>query len=511
MKRRQLHSIALMLCAIWHGLQAQAQQAHSLTFNDYAPQHLDLQLASQPQSGFFAFPGIGNASVAFSNSMLHPATWLTQSSNEDLATLNLDEVYSAWDGSNRLAADVQVDWFQFGKFFKGKRSFVHGGIREFAHISIALPSDLLRLPFTGNANSELLEGGSLDFSDLGFKTEQRRSFYLGWQRNWSEKWSTGIRLNYLRGIRHAQFSVQNVGWQTDASNWDWSFSGEGMIQSSGMWPLMQLIDSGNVTDAQVQQIKDELLTGVGNGFAIDLGVEYRIHPSWMAFAQINDVGGIQWKEDVKNYTTQPTSVAFAGLELSVAEDWAMGEAEDSLATWGSAIAEDLEEDLALSENSISYRTGTGAVWSVGTEFIPWPDVRWKPSLGMMLRKRQGLPLSWRTSWNQQWGKWMKTSLTFGVRDGLGSSAGMSVALNAGPLLITVAADSHRMLNWTAFSWQDSATAERMPVYLPTNAPSIQVQLGVVWRMGWMSKSASPPPKPECEPFALPSSTSSPQF
>lgn len=511
MKKKIFHRAGIALFCLCLGSQLHAQNAHSLAFNDFSPQHLEMQIASQPQYGFLALPGLGNMSVSLSNTAFHPGTWLTQAANTQLATIELDELFAAWENPNRLAIDIQTDLIQFGKFFKNKRSFVHGGIREIVHASLDLPSDLLRFPFTGNANFDLLGQNALDFSDLGINVEHRRSFYMGWQRNWSQKWSTGLRLNYLRGIRKGQLSMSELNWQTDESTWDWTLSGEGMLQSSGMWPLAELLDSGELDEAEMQRIKDELLSGVGSGLAMDLGGEFRANPKWMLFAQVNDLGGINWKKDTRNFRTQPVSLQFSGLDWNAAEDWTAEAAVDSLEEWAMVMVEEFEVAANLTENAAQFHTRLGASWSLGSEFTPWPNAGWKPSIGVMVRKRKGLPLSWRSSWNQQWGKRMKTALTYGSRDGLGSSLGMSAALNFGPLLVTAAADSYRMFNWTEFAWGENNGQSSEAIFLPTNAPSIQIQIGVVLRMGWTSNQQQVEPKSECEPFAVPSSTSSPQF
>ena len=511
MKKERSHRISVALIFLWFGSHVQAQNAHSLAFNDLSPQHLEMQIASQPQFGFLALPALGNMSISLSNTAFHPATWLTQSDNASLATLELDELFAAWENPNRLAMDVQADLIQFGKFFKNKRSFVHGGIREVLHASIDLPSDLLRLPFTGNANFDLLDQDALDFSNLGINVEHRRTFYLGWQRNWNQKWSSGLRLNYLRGIRKGELSMSELNWHTDESTWDWTISGEGMLQTSGMWSLMQLLESQDVDQNTMRQIRDGLLTGVGSGLAIDLGGEFRPNPKWMLFAQVNDLGEINWKKDTRSFRSQPVSVDFNGLDWNAAGGETAASAVDSLEYWAMGMAEELSEMANFSENAANFQTRLGAVWSLGSEFTPWPNASWKPSLGAMMRKRRGLPMSWRSSWNQQWGKRMKTALTYGSREGLGPNLGMSIALNFGPLLFTAAADSYRMFNWTEFAFDGSKTQPVDSIYWPTNAPSIHIQLGVALRMGWTSSQRRNFPKSECEPFAVPSSTSSPQF
>jgi hypothetical protein len=511
MMKRLFYHMGVALICLWFGPQVQAQHAHSLAFNDFAPQHIEMQIASQPTFGYLALPGLGNMSVSLSNTVFHPATWLTQAANDDLATIELDEIFLAWENPNRLAIDIQTDLIQFGKFFKNKRSFVHGGIREVVHASLHLSSDLLRLPFTGNANFDLLAQNAIDFSDLGVNVEHRRSFYMGWQRNWSQKWSTGLRLNYLRGIRKGQLSISELNWHTDETTWDWTLSGQGVLQSSGMWPLIQLLDSGTLYDAAIQRIEEELVTGVGSGLAIDVGGEFRASPHLMLYTQVNDLGRINWKTDTKNFTTLPASLQFNGLDWNDAVDWTTETASDSLEDWAIGIAEELEASVGLTENATPFHSRLGASWSLGAEYTPWPNVSWKPSLGVMIRKKNGLPLSWRSSWNQQWGKRMKTALTFGSREGLCSSLGMSVALNVGPLLVTAAADSYRMFNWTEFAWDENNGQSSEAIVLPTNAPSIQIQIGVVLRMGWTSKQQEVEPKSACEPFVVPSSSSRPQF
>ena len=511
MSRHCCFSTCMVLFMLAASAVSQGQQSHSLAFNDYAPQHIELRIASQPQFGYLSLPGIGNTAVAVSNSMLHPAQWLSQSSNAPVATIELDEVFDSWETPNRLAVDLQMDWLQFGKFLKDKRCFVHGGIREIAHFSLELPSDLLRLPFTGNANFDLLGDDALDLADLGIRAEHRRSFYLGWQRNWNEKWSSGIRVNYVQGIRQGQLAIEDLKWRTNEVTWNWAFDGQGSIQSSGMWPLAQLLDSGKLDDAAVAQLQEELISGVGSGIGLDMGVEYRVNAKWLVFAQVNDFGTMRWKQDIRAVNTQSTSFEFTGLEWSAADDWTIEGGEDSLAGYGQAVADDLEQDLALNEDAGPYRTGLGAKWSLGAEFRPWPAVKWQPSLGMLVRKNGALPLSWRASWNQAWGRWMKTSLTFGARDGLGSSAGVSVAWNGGPFVVTVAADSHRLLNWTAFDVDDSTGETSESIHFPTYAPLAHVQIGVVWRLGWLSTREQSETKPECEPFAAPSSTRRPDF
>lgn len=491
-------------------LAVQAQQSHSIVFNDYAPQQLDYRLAHQPQTAYFSLPALGNASMSISNSMVHPAEWLSQTDMNPLSTLNLDEVFASWASPNLVGASVEVDWLQFGLFLNEKSSFVHGGIRESVQFSLSMPSDLMTLPWTGNANFELLGGGGLELSGLAFHAEHTRSFYAGWQQRWNDRFSSGLRLSYIQGIRHLQLSTEDLTWNTNSDTWDWELTGQGSLLSSGMWPLVQAIESGDLEEEDEQRLKDELKAGLGNGLGVDLGLEYKWSPKWTSFCQVNEVGSVRWKSDILNYTTQPAALSFSGLTWVESEDWLFANAADSLADWGQGIAEELEEQLSIQENNNGYRTKLGTRWSLGTEYSPWPESSWKPSLGIVLLKESSLPMSWRMSWNQQWGRIMETSLTWGGREGLGQSAGVGIAFNAGPIVLTLAADSHRMLQWSELA-VDSTKGVSESYYVPSHAPLMQFQAGIVLRFGWWTKKNHAPSKTECETFDVPSSSSKPNF
>tara|TARA_B100000767_G_scaffold81574_1_gene78461 strand:- start:4228 stop:5760 length:1533 start_codon:yes stop_codon:yes gene_type:complete len=507
------HLIQPLFCitaVVLTAIPGRAQNAHSLAFNDFAPQHLEFRIAHQPQHGYFAFPALGNASFALSNSMIHPAQWLSQTGNDPLATIVVDEVFSSWDDPNRLAASVQLDWLQFGRFFNEKSSFVHGGIREFAHFSLTLPTDLLKFPLTGNANFDLMNDAGLDLSDLELHAEHRRSYYLGWQKRWNDRLSSGIRLSFIQGIRNVNATVQNLNWSTDVDTWDWDLTGQASGQSSGMWPVVQLIDSDGLSDADVLRLQEEMIAGLGRGVGMDFGLEYAWSSKWMTFLQVNDLGRIKWEEDVLNYTTQSASFVFTGFSLNEEDNWTIDGAEDSLVVWSESVSDDLENQAEFIENGKAYSTYLGSRWSVGAEYAPFPNAKWSPSLGVLLVKKNQLPISWRVSWNQEWGSGMKTSLTLGERDGLGTSAGVSIAVNAGPLVLSLAADSHRMLNWTEFA-MDNTNGDGSDYYFPTYSPTIQLQAGVVFRFGWRSKDERKKSNTKCETFDVPSSTSKPSF
>ena len=99
------------------------------------------------------------------------------------------------------------------------------------------------------------------------------------------------------------------------------------------------------------------------------------------------------------------------------------------------------------------------------------------SLGGMVERVSQRPMSWNLAVNARLGNGLQTTLTYGNRFGLVSTAGVSVAIPLGPFLVFAAAEGHQVLDWSQFTVAyDDEYAEWS---MPTEAPYIAAQ-------GWCS-------------------------
>ena len=99
---------------------------------------------------------------------------------------------------------------------------------------LGLPSDLLRLPFTGNATFDGSTSATIDLAPLDVSVLHYRSFSAGIQRTLGERFSVGARLSRLLGYHHLAIEENQWGLTTDANDWTWNLEGGGRIVSSGM-------------------------------------------------------------------------------------------------------------------------------------------------------------------------------------------------------------------------------------------------------------------------------------
>ena len=79
--------------------------------------------------------------------------------------------------------------------------------------------------------------------------------------------------------------------------------------------------------------------------------------------------------------------------------------------------------------------------------------------------------------NARIGNGLQSTLTYGNRFGLATTAGVSVAMPLGPLLVFASAEGHQALDWSHFSVDHEGQYDEWS--MPTEAPYVAAQAGVV--------------------------------
>ncbi len=122
----------------------------------------------------------------------------------------------------------------------------------------------------------------------------------------------GIRAKYLQGMFNASmpgslkanFLTENENHQINVDLKD------AMIRTSSIQ-----IATGDEGD-----IGSHLIGNGNTGFALDLGAEYKYNRYYTFALGINDVGFINWKEDIRNYHIDDTTFRYTGSQLKGAYD-----------------------------------------------------------------------------------------------------------------------------------------------------------------------------------------------
>lgn len=474
---------------------ASAQWVPSAAFNSMAPQHRDWRITGQPDHGYFSI--LSNGSSMASNTFAHPATWMVPGPSSPQVDLNA--MFDDFAGTNAVEANASLTWFNAGFFLgENRKAFVDLAATEHVQSRLGLPSDLLRLPFTGNATFDGSASATTDLAPFDVSILHYRSFSVGIQRTMGERLSVGARLSRLQGFHHLAIEQNQWGLTTDATDWTWSLQGGGRIVSSGLNAIYQAQTAGQL-DSLAQALPQQLTSSNNKGWGAEAGIEMEWTERWSTWFQYNHGGTIRWTNDVRSYEVDAFDWELNGFDATNgANGWIDGAAalSDSVELWAEQELAAIEAYHATSESNEAYEAKLPNRFVVGAEYSVFrSEGGGKVSLGGMLERTGQRPMSWSLAVNARIGNGLQSTVTYGNRFGLVSTAGISVAMPLGPILVFAAAEGHQALDWSRFTvaYDDQYTEWSMP----TEAPYVAAQAGVVWRLKWRK----PKKEPEEEPLA----------
>ncbi len=474
---------------------ASAQWVPSAAFNSMAPQHRDWRITGQPDHGYFSI--LSNGSSMASNTFAHPATWMVPGPSSPQVDLNA--MFDDFAGTNAVEANASLTWFNAGFFLgENRKAFVDLAATEHVQSRLGLPSDLLRLPFTGNATFDGSASATTDLAPFDVSILHYRSFSVGIQRTMGERLSVGARLSRLQGFHHLAIEQNQWGMTTDATDWTWSLQGGGRIVSSGLNAIYQAQTAGQL-DSLAQALPQQLTSSNNKGWGAEAGIEMEWTERWSTWFQYNHGGTIRWTNDVRSYEVDAFDWELNGFDATNgANGWIDGAAalSDSVELWAEQELAAIEAYHATSESNEAYEAKLPNRFVVGAEYSVFrSEGGGKVSLGGMLERTGQRPMSWSLAVNARIGNGLQSTVTYGNRFGLVSTAGISVAMPLGPILVFAAAEGHQALDWSRFTvaYDDQYTEWSMP----TEAPYVAAQAGVVWRLKWRK----PKEEPEEEPLA----------
>ncbi|TVZ55528.1 hypothetical protein OD91_0782 [Lutibacter sp. Hel_I_33_5] len=238
---------------------------------------------------------------------------------------DFDSLNSVAEDKNILSTDIALNLFTLGiKTKKGSISFFANAK---ANLTWQISKDFTNILATGFNNNFSLSNermGLMAYSEIG----------IGYTRKFlKDKLAIGIRLKSLSGIangeiaNNAQFSLD-----IDPTSSHWTFkSANSTVNTAG------LADTDNIS-----------FLGKNKGFGMDLGFSYQLNEKLTLELAINDMGSIEWTENVKNYNINDTTGAvFTGVDLQAGGD-ILDEVESTIGNV-----------LGTTETSKNYKTKIG--------------------------------------------------------------------------------------------------------------------------------------------------------
>jgi hypothetical protein len=306
----KLLGIAFLLTGFFagQGTALQAQISQTIYFMDKLPQSAIVNPAYQHSHNFhLGLPGISsvgaNARINFASyndlvfrhprnntliSFLHPDA-------------NLSDFTSKLRESNYISPDLHINLISFG--FRARRSFIRFNISERVSGRATLPGDFIKLGLQGNEQFVGMEG---DFSGTRIDLNYYREYALGYAYRYNEKLNVGVRGKMLFGKANISFSDTDISLYTDPGSNNMKLHSNFTVNTS--IPMTVVREGGEIKDILFHFDDDDydpmdfVFNTRNSGFAIDLGVTYQIIEPVTFYASITDLGFINWKKDVYNFS-----------------------------------------------------------------------------------------------------------------------------------------------------------------------------------------------------------------
>ena len=224
----------------------------------------------------------------------------------DINEINLNKLVSSMGAANSFS-------------FHGTISLAHIGFRAPSGLGVSLfanerlaanfvyPKEIAEFLFKGNGD---MVGQKIDIGKFGASINYYREYGLGLAYEFDGRLKVGARLKYLQGFVNLS-TPHNFNATLKTSNENYQFEAD--------WQNFQLRTAG-ISQFSDEAINEEdlasyFISNGNSGFAIDLGLEYKLNRYYALALAINDIGYIGWKEHIQTSGLSDSTFVYAGVEL----------------------------------------------------------------------------------------------------------------------------------------------------------------------------------------------------
>ena len=334
-------------------LEASAQ--NDLTFYHFGkatPQGNHLNPSYFPDSKVYvSLPGLSGINMSVNNSFSYRDI-LIEADGGDSLKLDVDNLLSKLKKGNALNVSANISLFQFGIRLRD-----YGAITIFANERVSAgmiyPRSLLEYAWRGNGD---FIGQTFTESDAKVNATHFREYGIGYAHQLNvlgvRKLRVGGRIKILQGILNVKSSDNlSVDLTTEPDKYNLNIA---LHDPAFFTAGIEAIDSGE------EENDTYFLSNANKGLGFDLGAELELNEKINLSLAINDIGGITWKEEVKNYTVSNNSIDFSGLDLRNLDDVT------------DALEDTLSNKFDDQENTNSYRTKLSTRTFVGGTYQVFP-------------------------------------------------------------------------------------------------------------------------------------------
>jgi hypothetical protein len=231
----------------------------------------------------------------------------------------IDRFYKKIKKRNYFTQEFDLDILNVG--FRIKRNFFTLQLTEKERMQFVLPGDFFSLITRGNGAVR-----DANFSGLGIDFSYYHQLALGYNREFGKSLKVGVKAKVLFGVLNLSMSqsemyvkTANITNEIDVDvnynvNTNIPLENLSELNNKGFNEAFDDVKLKDVDVSDPSQLKKYLLFTDNRGFAIDLGVHYKINDDYSVHASIVDLGYIKWTDESSNFNLQ-ANYNFSGLVL----------------------------------------------------------------------------------------------------------------------------------------------------------------------------------------------------
>lgn len=391
---------------------------------DIVPQTQGLQPAFIPSNSLtLSLPG-ANVGVMLQGDLKLQELFSRPEGQSEL-TIDFDLMNSVAQEQNYINLDITSNIFHLG--IKTKR----GGYSLFANaratVDFVYGSDFIDFLANGNANKI---GETLDFSDSRIRAEAYHEIGIGYARRFlGDRLTVGARAKLVTGIFHASLKEgASATLTTDATDFSWQVGLQNATANTAGLDLLF-----NSDDYESNALTDYAMSNGNQTLAFDLGAKFKILEWLEVEAAVNDIGSINWTEQVRNYNSADTIANFSGVQL--------GGLENS----GDVFKDSLENKFRSNETRLGFKSNLPTrVYLTASAYLT-PDDRFSLTY-FQSSALDNFPANYALSYNHKFDKFVVGIL--GTYRGSNNEVnfGANLGTNIGPVQLYLAMDNVLLTN-----------------------------------------------------------------
>lgn len=419
---------------------AYSQHSQTLYYMDRLPQITTMNPSSQPECNFYLFfPGVAGTSLNVGNNTLNYNDIIFE--NQELDSLvtflhptsNINDFLNKLEPQNDIFADISATIFGMG--FRAGEGYFSFNVMHKSELRMSYPKDLATMALKGN---EAFLGETANLGDFSLFSNNYLEFSLGYSRKIYDNLTVGLKAKYLSGLAFLESKDFNAGLYTSSNGDSLSLTTDILLQ--GTAPVTISTDSSGFID----NVEEPETLGVNDafqnpGFAIDIGGTYKLNDQFSFSAAIVDLGFINYKNYVHNYTVNG-QFSFTGVDVSnqIGNESNSDPMEE--------LADSLQESVKMEYSQENFLQFLGPKIFLGGRYF----VGERLDFGFLSRTRfhaGDVHQSFTLSANTRPIRAVSLSLSYSVMNGAYNNIGAGVALRLLPFQFYVMTDNISMGMW----------------------------------------------------------------